>query len=169
MAQRAKNPPAVWNTWVRSLGWEDPLEEGMATHSSILAWRIAMDRGAWRAAVHGVAKNRTWLSDSTHTSTHLLITELLCYLFSHQGGLLGPPCLSSVTAPNPHQTMSFSSSMVFSWPYYLAYWSFLASLHYDVPWGNTAEVCLQCLLSPKWVLSKYLLTKSLPLLKLAFS
>ena len=35
-----KNLPAVWNTWVRSLGWEDPLENGMATHSSILAWRI---------------------------------------------------------------------------------------------------------------------------------
>ena len=41
---------------VRSLGWEDPLEEGMATHSSILAWRIPTDRGAWRAAVHGVAE-----------------------------------------------------------------------------------------------------------------
>ena len=35
-----KNPPVTWETWVRSLGWEDPLEEGMATHSSILAWRI---------------------------------------------------------------------------------------------------------------------------------
>ena len=45
------------------LGWEDPLEEGMATHSSILAWRIPMDRGARQATVHGVAKNRTWLSD----------------------------------------------------------------------------------------------------------
>ena len=41
------------------LGWEDPLEKGMATHSSILAWRIPMDRGAWRAAVHGVAKSQT--------------------------------------------------------------------------------------------------------------
>ena len=40
-------------------GWEDPLEEGMATHFSILAWRIPMGRGAWRAAVHGVAKSRT--------------------------------------------------------------------------------------------------------------
>ena len=39
-AQLVKNLPAVWETWVRSLGWEDPLEEGMATHSSILAWRI---------------------------------------------------------------------------------------------------------------------------------
>ena len=50
------NPPAVQETWVRSLGWEDPPEEGMVTHSSILAWRIPMDRGAWRATVHGVEK-----------------------------------------------------------------------------------------------------------------
>ena len=40
VAQLVKNPPAVWETWVQSLGWEDPLEESMATHSSILAWRI---------------------------------------------------------------------------------------------------------------------------------
>ena len=46
VAQLLKNLLAVWETWVRSLGWEDPLEEGMATHSSILAWRIPMDRGA---------------------------------------------------------------------------------------------------------------------------
>ena len=39
-AQIVKNPPAMWETWVRSLGHEDPLEEGVATHSSILAWRI---------------------------------------------------------------------------------------------------------------------------------
>ena len=48
-----KNLPAGDDTWVRSLGWKDPLEEAMATHSSILAWRIPMDRGTWRAAVHG--------------------------------------------------------------------------------------------------------------------
>ena len=47
VAQLAKNPPAMRETWVRSLGWEDPLEEGMATHSSTLAWRIPVDRGAW--------------------------------------------------------------------------------------------------------------------------
>ena len=57
-----KNPPVMWETWVRSLGWEDPLEEGMATHSSILAWRIPMDRGAWGSTVHGVAKSQTRLS-----------------------------------------------------------------------------------------------------------
>ena len=45
------------------LGWEGPLEEGMATHSSILAWRIPTYRGAWQAAVHAVAKSRTILSD----------------------------------------------------------------------------------------------------------
>ena len=62
-----KNLPAMWETWVQSLGWEDPLEENMATHSSILAWRIPMDRGAWQATVHGVAKSWTRLSDlSTH-------------------------------------------------------------------------------------------------------
>ena len=56
-------------TWVQSLGWEDPLEEGMATHSSVFAWRIPMDRGAWQATVHGVAKSRTRLSDTTqHTA-----------------------------------------------------------------------------------------------------
>ena len=40
-AQLVKNPPAMWETWVPSLGWEDSLEKGKATHSSILAWRIA--------------------------------------------------------------------------------------------------------------------------------
>ena len=59
VAQLVKNPPAVWETWVQSLGWEDPLEEGMETHSSILAWRIPMDREAWRVTVHGVAQSRT--------------------------------------------------------------------------------------------------------------
>ena len=39
--------------WVRALGWKDPLEEGMATHSSILSWRIPMDRGVWWATVYG--------------------------------------------------------------------------------------------------------------------
>jgi len=48
MAQIVKNPPEMWETWVQSLGWEDPLEEGMAIHSSILAWRNCMDRGAWQ-------------------------------------------------------------------------------------------------------------------------
>ena len=47
----------MWETWVQFLGQEDRLEEGMATQSSILSWRIPMDRGAWQAAVHGIAKS----------------------------------------------------------------------------------------------------------------
>ena len=58
MPQTVKTLPGMQDTWVRSLGWEDPLEEGMETHSSILAWRICMDRGAWQAIVHRVARVR---------------------------------------------------------------------------------------------------------------
>ena len=47
VAQMAKNPPTMQETWVQSLGSEDPLEEYMATHSSNLAWRIPVDKGAW--------------------------------------------------------------------------------------------------------------------------
>ena len=46
-----KNLPAMWEAWIRSLGRDDPLEEGMETHSSILAWRIPMDRRAWQVTV----------------------------------------------------------------------------------------------------------------------
>ena len=54
-----KNLPAVWETWVWSLGWEDPLENGMTTSSNILAWKIPMDRGACQVAVYGVANSKT--------------------------------------------------------------------------------------------------------------
>ena len=57
-----KNLPVIQEISFLSLGWEDPLEKGMATHSSIVAWRIPMDRGAWQAMVHGVAKSQTRLS-----------------------------------------------------------------------------------------------------------
>ena len=49
--------------WVLSLGREDPQEEGRATHTSILTWRIPMDRGAWRAVVPGVTQSRTRMGD----------------------------------------------------------------------------------------------------------
>ena len=67
MTQRVKNPPAMRETWVRSLSWEDPLERGMATHSSILAWKFPMERGAWWATVHGVTKTQTRLSHFHYT------------------------------------------------------------------------------------------------------
>jgi len=71
-----KNPPAntggVRDT-VQPLGWEDHLEEGMATHSSILAWIIPMDRGDWQATVHRVTKSQTQLKRlSMHTLTYCI-------------------------------------------------------------------------------------------------
>ena len=59
VVQLVKNSPAIQETPVQSLDGEDSLEEGMATHSSILAWRIPMDRGAGQATVLGIAKSRT--------------------------------------------------------------------------------------------------------------
>ena len=59
VAQRVKSLPATWETGVQSLDREDPLEKDMATHSSILGWGIPMDRGAWWATVHRVAKSWT--------------------------------------------------------------------------------------------------------------
>ena len=55
-----KNPPAMQETWVQSLGWEDLLKKGMAAHSSIAAWRAPWT-GAWWATVHRVAKSQTRL------------------------------------------------------------------------------------------------------------
>ena len=57
--QTVKNLPAVRETRVPSLGWEDPLEEGKETYTNSLAWRIPMERGAWQATVHGVVKSWT--------------------------------------------------------------------------------------------------------------
>ena len=67
VAQLVKNLPAMWETWVRSLGWENPLKKGKATHSSILAWRIP-----W------TAKNRTWLSDFHFLSLTLQYCDGFC-------------------------------------------------------------------------------------------
>ena len=65
-----KNLPVMWETWVQSLGGEDPLEEDMATHSSILAWRILMDRGAWWAAVLRVVESDMTEQLSSRTAQH---------------------------------------------------------------------------------------------------
>ena len=65
VAQRLKCLPAMQETWVRSLGWEDPLEKEMATHSLYSCLENPMDGGAWWATVHWVAKSRTQPSDFT--------------------------------------------------------------------------------------------------------
>ena len=73
-----KNPPA--NKWVQSLVWEDPLKEGTATHSSILAWRIPWTEKPGGATVHGVAKSQTRLSDRTELMKKS-VTSVMCVLF----------------------------------------------------------------------------------------
>ena len=65
VAQLDMNLPGMWETWVRSLSWEDHLEKGTATHSSVLAWKIP-----WTILAHGVPKSQTLLSDF-HIHTHI--------------------------------------------------------------------------------------------------
>ena len=60
VAETVKNPPAMWETWIQPLGWEDPLEKGKTIHSSILAWSIILEY-----IVHGVAKSQIRLRDFT--------------------------------------------------------------------------------------------------------
>ena len=72
-----KNLPAVQETWVRFLGWEDALEKGMAAHASVLAWRILMGRGTWWAPVHGATESQTQLSDE------ITATLLQCFCVWH--------------------------------------------------------------------------------------
>ena len=73
VAQLVKNPPAMWETWVQSPGWEDPLEEGMATYSSILAWRTPMNREAWQVAVHWVTESD--MTDQLSTAQAIVQTS----------------------------------------------------------------------------------------------
>ena len=74
VAQMLKNLPEMRKTWVQSLGWEDPLGDDMAAHSSILAWRIPMDRRAWQATVHGVTNSQTdWVTK--HSTAHTTLWE----------------------------------------------------------------------------------------------
>ena len=88
--------------WVPSLGWEDPLEEGMATHSSILAWRIPMDRGACWATVHGITKSPIWLSNRAWAWTGAAVQAEQGPLFSElqMGPWVYPLCfLLEPTSP----------------------------------------------------------------------
>ena len=68
VAHMVKTLAAMWETWVQPLGWEDPLEEDMVTHYSILAWRIPVDRRIWWATVHGVTELDTTEGISTSQS-----------------------------------------------------------------------------------------------------
>ena len=81
MAQIVKNPPAMQETWLQSLGWEDPLEKGMATHSRNSCLEISMDREVWQATVHGVAMSQV-TEQVKHTHIYLFTIYLCCLIIS---------------------------------------------------------------------------------------
>ena len=119
VAQTVKNLPTMWESWVQSLGWEDPLEEGMATHSNILAWRIPMNRGAWWATVHRVAKSRTRLSDwLTQHSTNgensvSVIVDFSVHVLKKQ---IGSALLSKLPGLRCNQVPSTHENLYSCWP-----------------------------------------------------
>ena len=76
MAQLVKNLPAVQETWVQSLGWEDPLEKGKTPHSSVLAWRIPLDGGSWQATVHRVTESQKRVSDGAQQGVVMSVTTV---------------------------------------------------------------------------------------------
>ena len=88
VTQMVKNLRAMQETWVWTLGWEDPLKEGMATHSSILAQRIHM--AGWQTTVHGVAKSHNWVTKhSTVTGlSQYHFFKYLSYNIANESGML---------------------------------------------------------------------------------
>ena len=120
----------MWETRVPSLGWEDPLEKEMATHSSILSWRIPTDRGAWGATVHRVAKSWTRLGNFIMLNletrefyfifpynTHpIKLLNLGCFYFSHVSKIAH--FFSSAPIPSSKHTSFFTSDSLVAF-----YWS----------------------------------------------
>ena len=78
-----KNPPAMWKTWVRSLGWEDPLEESMATRTTILAWRIPMDKRSLVGYSPWGRKELDRTDQLTHTPSLSSDSWLSCKVWLH--------------------------------------------------------------------------------------
>ena len=109
VAQMIKNPPTMWETWVQSLGGEDPLKGGLATHSSILAWRIPMDRGALWASLHGVAESDTTARLSTMSPVPRIRGAFLPGCKRHFKPI---PCAASCAHVPPQPVLSSLSVLV---------------------------------------------------------
>ena len=121
VAQTVKNLPAMRETWVQSLGWENPLEEDIATHSSILAWRIPMDRGAWQATVPKGLKevDMTERLSTAHAHTPPFRVH------SHAGGEI---CCSATRPMAPHGHSCSLHLLQWSHPLQCPLWGTLYSL-----------------------------------------
>ena len=116
-----KNTPAMWETWVWSLDWEDPLEAGMATHTSILAWRIPMERGTWRA-LGSQRVRHDWVTK--HSTTQHWLTDLIYFFFS----------LENVFLKFFHSAIAFNSRI-----------AFILFIHFNI---DEQLGCLQLLVFP---------------------
>jgi len=95
-----KNLPAVQETWLRSLGWKDPLEEGMATHSSILTWRIPWTEES--GGIHGITQSRTRLSDFFTFKIIMMVITIIIVTLKAKGL---PSCRGLQGAPPSEQEM----------------------------------------------------------------
>ena len=111
--QTVKNPPAMWETWVWSLAREDPLEKEMATRSSPLAWRIPMDRGAWRVTVHGTAESDTAQRTRHRTSIQPFFPYLVTATESQSS--CQPPWGSKGSLPDCHVCQLFIAFSRVGW------------------------------------------------------
>ena len=109
MAQVVKNLPEVWEAWVWSLDWEDSLEEGIETHSSILARRIPMDRGVQQATFYGVARSWTWLSKSPIVGFPggTTVKEPTCQYEMHKKREFSP-CTRKIPGGGHYYTLQYS-------------------------------------------------------------
>ena len=124
-----KNLPAMKETWVPSLVWEDPLEEGTATHSSILAWRIPMDRGAWHATVHGLANSGRRLSTNLLKKKKTLLPFLppayfMCQSYGVTLVFASTPCFLPLCSGSAGTTDAPSSALAIDHPQCPAQMSF---------------------------------------------
>ena len=111
VAQTVKNLPALQATWFQSLSLKDPLEEGMAAHSSIPAWRIPMDRGAWHAAVLGVniELDSSWVTQRTHLKSYSFSRRILLW------EVLGHLILLLIVFADSYSWWIISSSVLICW------------------------------------------------------
>ena len=126
VAQMVKNLPAVQETWVHSLGWQDPLQQGIVTHSSILAWRIPWQRRAWWATVHEMQRVR---QDSA-TNTCTFFSELRSLWISNSNLMLYLTNSKTffpikLTGPLPSSLAPFLPSFL---PFFFFFWCSISPL-----------------------------------------